>query len=119
VQPFQNRKVRQKAHTLNLALFRMTAELPRDMRFEMSSQIRRAGISICSNIAERCGRRGDREFRRFLDMAFGSACELENLLILATDLSLLNRDPSENLLVRGCEIKRMLSGLTRTLTAES
>jgi four helix bundle protein len=77
--------------------------------------MRRAALSVCSNIAEGCGRRGDDEFRRFLDVAMGSACELESALILAADLEFIKAPRQSELMAELIDVKRMLAGLIRTL----
>jgi four helix bundle protein len=74
---FRNLEVWKLAHQLTLAAYRETRSFPTDERFGLTSQIRRAASSIPANIAEGCGRRGDAEFHRFLQMAMGSASELE------------------------------------------
>src|SRR5262245_17075071 len=75
---------------------------------------RRASLSICSNIAEGRGRRGDKEVRRFLDIAMSSACELECAVILAADLQLLDAEESTALLGPDVDVKRMLTELMQT-----
>jgi four helix bundle protein len=77
--------------------------------------MRRAVVSICANIAEGCGRRGDRQFRHFLDIAMGSACELECETVLSLDLTLLTEMDHDQVLTHVAEIKRMLSGLVSRL----
>jgi four helix bundle protein len=93
----------------------MTADYPGSEEFGLKSQMRRATVSICSNIAEGCGRRGDREFRRFLDVAMGSACELECETILSYDLAFITESVQEELLDTIIQIKRMLGGLLSRL----
>jgi hypothetical protein len=69
MQDFRNLSVWQRARRLTKSVYEMTADFPGGEEFGLKSQMRRATVSICSNIAEGCGRRGDREFRRFLDVA--------------------------------------------------
>ena len=83
MQDFRNLDVWQRARTLTKTVYEMTTDFPETEVFGLRSQMRRATVSICSNIAEGCGRRGDREFRRFRDVAMGSACELECETILS------------------------------------
>ena len=113
MQDFKNLAVWHAARRLTKSIYLMTALLPENEQFGLRSQMRRASISICSNIAEGCGRRGDPEFRRFLGLAMGSACELESELILCLDLSLIAADPQQKTLT---EIKRMLGGLINRLS---
>ena len=79
--------------------------------------MRRAAVSIGANIAEGRYRGGDREFRRFLRVALGSAAELEYYVLLALDLALLSKADSECLAESVIEVKRMLTGLIRILTS--
>ena len=112
---FRKLQVWHKAHALVLAIYRETAAFPRDERFGLTSQIRRAAVSIPGNIAEGCGRNTDHDFARFLDYALGSASEVEYHLLLALDLDFL--DPDTHLALDGqtTEVKRMLSSLISTL----
>ena len=83
VKDFHELKVWQKAHQLTLAVYRITAAFPREERYGLTSQLRRACSSIAANLAEGCGRNGDAEFARFCSMAMGSASETEYHLLLA------------------------------------
>ena len=115
MQDFKNLDVWQRARNLNKTIYEMTAEFPESEAFGVRSQMRRASVSICSNIAEGCGRRGDREFRRFLDVAMGSACELECEMILSFDLVFITEATQDRILAVLIEIKRMLGGLISRL----
>ena len=119
MQDFKNLTVWQAARRFTRSLYELTADFPASEEFGLKAQMRRASISICSNIAEGCGRRGDREFRRFLDVAMGSACELECELILACDLAFIVEAVMEEALASLIEIKRMLSGLISSLFVDS
>ena len=96
----------------------VTKEFPKDELYGLTAQIRRAAASVGANLAEGCGRKGEREFARFLSIALGSASELEYHLILATDLGYL--DAGESLRMSGevIEVKRMISGLFAKLKAD-
>ena len=87
---FRKLKVWGRAHRVTLALYQATKALPKDELYGLRSQIRRSASSIGANLAEGCGRKGDREFGRFLSIALGSASELEYHLILAADLGYLD-----------------------------
>ena len=89
---FRNLKVWERAHELTLELYRMTGRFPREELFGLTSQIRRCSASIGANIAEGCGKRGNAEFQRFLQIASGSASELDYHLLLAHDLNLITRE---------------------------
>jgi four helix bundle protein len=81
----------------------------------LASQLRRASASIGANLAEGCGRDSDADFRRFVQMASGSACEVEYHLLLAYDLGLIQKSVYEPLDAQVNEVKRMLVGLSRYL----
>jgi four helix bundle protein len=84
----------------------------------LTSQLRRSCASIPANLAEGCGRNGDAELSRFCSIAMGSASELEYHLLLARDLQLINAKDYADLAQRTTEVKRMLTGLLQTLTAD-
>jgi len=84
-----------------------------------TSQMRRSAASIGANIAEGCCRNGDRDFGRFLQIAMGSAGELEYHLLLAHDLGILKVEDYHDVSERAIEVKRMLSSLLVKLRADS
>jgi four helix bundle protein len=89
VKDFRELKVWEKAHEMALRSYRLTEAFPKHELFGMASQIRRCSASIPANIAEGCGRLGNSELHRFLQIACGSASELEYHLLLARDLGYL------------------------------
>src|SRR5260221_10895497 len=91
MQDFRNLSVWQRARRVTKSVYEMTADFPGSEEFGLKSQMRRATVSICSNIAEGCGRRGDREFRRFLDVAMGSAFGMGGGNHLRYDPSLITK----------------------------
>ena len=115
---FRQLKVWEKAHLLALAIYKETKKFPKEELYGLTSQIRRASISIPTNIAEGCGRNTDAEFARFLQIAMGSASETEYQLLLSQDLGFLNKDQYDNLNLDVTEIKRMLVSLLKTLRAD-
>ena len=118
VKDFRDLKVWEKAHNLTLALYALTRGFPKDELYGLVSQIRRASASIGANIAEGCGRTGDGELSRFLQIAMGSASELEYHLILAGDLNLMSAAGYERLDQQVTEVKRMLSSFILKLKAD-
>lgn len=90
---------------------------PQEEIYGLTSQIRRAAVSIEANIAEGCGRRSDREMKRFLQIARGSACELESHILLARDLNFLSVEVFRETEAVLLEIQRMLTGFVRHLSA--
>ena len=115
---FRRLKVWEKAHGLSLAIYKATATFPQQELFGLTSQLRRAAVSIPANIAERCGRSGEPELARFLRIELGSASELEYHIILSTDLCYLNKSVSQQLFKQVTDVKRMLTSLIHKLTAE-
>jgi four helix bundle protein len=116
---FRELKVWEKAHAMTLSIYRATSGFPREETYGLTSQMRRACISIPANIAEGCGRNGDAELARFLRIAMGSASELEYHLLLASDLRFLQKTEYDKLVSDITEVKRMLASLILKLTAES
>jgi four helix bundle protein len=113
VQSFRNLRVWEKSHKLTLDIYASSKAFSRDEMFGLTSQMRRASASIGMNIAEGCCRKGDAEMARFLQMAMGSASELEYQILLAHDLDYL-RDPRyERLTAQVVEVKKMLSSLVQ------
>lgn len=116
---FRDLAVWQKAHGIVPRIYRATAVFPTEERYGLTSQIRRAAISIPTNIAEGCGRIGDRELRHFLNIAMGSASELQYLLMVAKELDFFSQGQVATLEADIEEVKRMLSGFIKKLMAES
>jgi four helix bundle protein len=114
---FRQLKVWEKAHHLTLAVYKATATFPRAELYGLTGQTRRACVSIPANIAEGCGRSGDAELARFLQIAMGSASELEYHLLLARDLNFLNSSNYEHLANGVTEVKRMLTSFIQKLKA--
>jgi four helix bundle protein len=112
---FRKLSVWQKSHELTLELYSESSKFPREELFGLTSQLRRVSSSIPANIAEGCGKGTDADFARFLQIAFGSACEVEYHLILARDLGYLNDEQYERRTENLIEIKRMLSSLISTV----
>src|SRR4030043_1297181 len=98
----------EKYHLLTLDIYRVTVAFPKSEVYGLTSQIRRACVSIPANIAEGCCRGTDPEFSRFLTIALGSASELEYHLLLACELSFFADDVYNSLNNQVNEIKRML-----------
>jgi four helix bundle protein len=98
-------------------VYRATSVFPEEERFGLRSQIRRAAVSIPSNLAEGCGRRKDGEFVRFVNISYGSLLELETQLFLAERLQFLGGREARTLLNEAAEIGRMLNGLRISLSS--
>ncbi len=119
MQDFTKLGVWRKAHALTLDIYRETNGFPLDERFGLTSQLRRASMSIAANIAEGCGRYSARETARFFDIAMGSASEVQYHLMLARDLDYLSVSQYQQLQPRTGEIKKMLTPLINKLTTDN
>jgi four helix bundle protein len=111
MQHFRELKIWQKSHALVLNLYRLTKGFPGDERFGLTSQLRRAAVSVPTNIAEGTKRRGKQDYARFLNIAEGSLSETEYLLMLSCELGYLQRKETESPLSEISEIARMLYAL--------
>jgi four helix bundle protein len=112
---YSDLRVWQESYGLSLDVYRHTRVLPADEKYGLTSQLRRAAVSIPSNIAEGYGRRTSGEYLQSLHVAYGSVCELQTQLRLATDLGYLTPDHSKVLLSRTGSVERMLKALIRAL----
>ena len=113
---YRELSVWKRGHGLALAVYRSTQKFPGSERYGLTTQLRRASISVVSNIVEGSARQGDREYVRFLRIAHGSVCEVQCQLLLARDLEFLERSSWQRLDEECQEIGKMLNGLIRSLT---
>ena len=117
MQDFTKLQTWQKAHNFTINLYRLTSKFPSNEQFGLTNQIRRAAVSIESNIAEGRGRGGEKEFSRFLDIAQGSCFEVRCQIYIARDLGYLD-EPTSNLLIEKAEeISRLIHSLKQRLMA--
>jgi four helix bundle protein len=116
---FRKIQVWQKSHELTLRLFKITSAFPKEELYGLTSQIRRASISIPANIAEGCGRDTQTELARFVHIASGSASEVEYHLLLAHDLGFIANGEYQELEKAISEIKRMLHGFEKTVSSNA
>ena len=105
---FHNLIVWQRSHQLTLAVYRISKAFPKEEMFGLTSQIRRAVSSIPTNIAEGCGRDSNKEFAHFLQIAIGSATEVECQLLLAHDLDYINDDDYQALTDETVVVRKMI-----------
>lgn len=106
---FKELAVWKRSHELTLEIYRVTQKFPREEVFGQVSQIRRAAASIPTNIAEGCGRQTTAEFANFLNIASGSASEVEYEILLAKDIGYLTNEQYERFTKEIREIRSMLS----------
>ncbi len=114
---FRDLIVWQKAMKMVTAIYRATQSFPDDERYGLTSQLRRAAVSVPSNIAEGQGRLTKGEFRQFLGNAKGSLSEVETQLLIARNLGYLSNP--EPLLDQTSDVARLLNGLLRSLTTDN
>jgi four helix bundle protein len=115
MQNFRNLKIWEASHQLVKEIYHCTQIFPKEETYGLSNQIRRACVSIPSNIAEGCGRGTDKDFARFVQIALGSASELEYQIFLAFELGYLSKTNYTKLTKDIHSIKKMLSSLRRKL----
>ena len=116
---FRQLEVWQLAHGLALDVYRLSSTFPSEEKFGLTSQVRRASTSITANLVEGCGRGGDADFARFVQIAFGSACELECHLLLVKDLRFIDESQHVEIQETVVRAKKMLSSLLKALRAEN
>ena len=105
----------QKARVFTKDIYLLLNTFPSDEKYGLISQIKRATISITSNIAEGSGRDTKKDFSRFLDIALGSCYEVENQLILSSDLKFIKENELDTYISTINEIEKMLIGLIKSI----
>jgi four helix bundle protein len=116
---FRQLRVWEDAHQITLEIYKITKSFPKEELFGLTSQLRRASASIPSNIAEGCGRGSNKDYAHFLQMAIGSAYEVDYQLLLAKDLAYID---AENYLLVSKKIdtlKRQLASLLQKVRTAS
>lgn len=112
---FRELKIWQKSRNFVKEVYPLTAKFPDKEKYAFVSQINRSVISISSNIAEGSGRKGKKDFQRFLDIAIGSAFELESQLLIANDLGYISKETPSILTIKLQEIQKMIRGFRHHL----
>jgi four helix bundle protein len=115
IKSYRDLEVWQKARKLVVRVYRLTSTFPKEELYGLTSQLRRAAVSVPSNIAEGKSRRATKDYMRFLDIAYGSAAELETQLYIACDLNYTTGKKIKLLLADYAEVGRMLNGLLSSL----
>jgi four helix bundle protein len=118
MRPHENLDVWKRAIDFVLSVYKETESLPRDERFGLTSQIRRASVSIPANIAEGAARTSPKEFANFLSIAQGSASEVETELLIAHRLGYINEAAYVKLRGDIDDISRMITGLNQYLKSK-
>lgn len=117
MQRFTELKVWQRGHALVLSVYRMTTGFPQNERYGLISQVRRAALSVPTNIAEGSKRLTGQEYARFLNIAEASLAETEYLLMVSRDLGYITPIVAEKSLIEISELSRMLHGLRKKVEA--
>ena len=112
---YRDLEVWKKSIELAEMVYRLSTRFPKEEKFGLTSQVRRAAASVAANIAEGAERDGTREFLQFLGIASGSLAETETFLILAERLGLVLGQDSNPVLEQAATVGRMLNGLKRSL----
>lgn len=115
IHKFRDLFVWQKSIAFVKEIYRITTKYPKSELFGLTSQIQRAAISMPANIAEGCGHNSNKEFSRFIDIAIGSAFELETLLQISFELNYIEELEYNTLMKDLYEIQKMMYGLQQTL----
>ena len=116
---FEKLEVWQKAIAFADRIYAVTRSFPDDERFGLTSQMRRASVSVSSNIAEGSGRSSDKEFARFVEIAYGSLMEVVSQLRVSLRNSFLKEKEHDDIYKSAEVLARMLSGLRKSLIAKS
>lgn len=116
---YKELKVWQKGMAMSKAVYELTSQFPGDERFGVIAQMRRAAVSVPSNIAEGQARHGTREFLQFLSHAGGSLAELETQLLLSVDLGYCKPSAADSILGAIAEMQRMLAAIKQKLAVFS
>jgi four helix bundle protein len=112
---YKELKVWQKSYQLCFGIYRITRRFPKEEIYGLTSQIRRAAVSVPCNIAEGYGRKTTPEYIRALYIAYGSNCELETQILLSGDLGYIEAEQSKKLRDEIGEVERMLKALIKSL----
>ena len=113
---FKDLRVWQKSIDLTTEIYAVLASFPSDEKFGLVSQMKRAAVSIPSNIAEGAGRNSNKEFKHFLSISLGSLFEIETQIIIANRLRLINIEVTQELNVKISDLQRMIFALEKTIS---
>ena len=119
MQSYSNLRVTGHAREVIRETYRFTADFPRAEQFRLTAQMRRASISAALNIVEGCSRRSSRDFVRFLEIAVGSAMELEFTLLIADDLRFGAEARNRDLFALNKVLQKELAALIRAIRARA
>ena len=112
---FLHLEIWKRSRVLVKSIYKTSKSFPNEEKFSLTSQIRRAAVSVPSNIAEGCGRDTDPQLKNFINIAIGSICELETQVYLAFDLEYLNQQITEMLIAEITAIRKMMMSFQNRL----
>ncbi len=112
---FKELLIWKKSRSFCFEIYSVTSSFPSDEKFGITNQLRRASVSIPSNIAEGSSRNSNKDFARFLEIAIGSAYEIETQLLISSDLGFLKLEQLDILIIQLEEIIKMISKFRSTL----
>jgi four helix bundle protein len=115
---YRDLDVWEKSHKLTLDLYKLSRAFPREELFGLTSQMRRAAVSIGANLAEGCGRRTGAELARFVRIAMGSASELDYHLLLCRDFEFISDEQYQRASRELTRVRKMLTGLLATVETQ-
>lgn len=115
IKNFKSLNIWIRSRALVKDIYRISKKLPKDEMYGLTSQIRRAAVSVPSNIAEGCGRNHLKELIQFLNIAIASLCEIETQLYLTMDLEYTTEKEIEPIINETIEIRRMIAGYINSL----
>ena len=118
-QDFHELTVWQRAIDLTVCIYKLTQRFPKEEMYGLVSQLRRASVSVASNIAEGRGRLNPAEFRQFLGIALGSTFEVQTQLVVARRLNLGNEKAIDEATALGNQVSKMLTSLIQKLGSKS
>ena len=109
----------QEGHKMGLMVYQRTKSFPKEEIFGLTNQVRRAAVSVTSNIAEGFNRKSEKDKMHFYVMAQGSVAEIQNQLLVARDVGYMNKDDFSELADRTVDIHKLLTGLIRAIAISS
>ncbi len=112
---FKELKIWKKSRQITKEIYELTESFPAEEKFGLISQMRRAAVSMVSNIAEGSGKESEKEFIRYLETSYSSAFEVETQLILALDLNFVSSEKAEHALTKIIELQKMIYGFIKSI----
>lgn len=116
---YKDMKIWHKAREVNLLIYNLTANFPKEETYGLSSQMRRAAVSVVSNISEGSAFESDAQVLRYLYISLGSLCEVEAQTYLSLDVKYINKVELETVLKESDQLKRMILAFMKSLKAKN